>query len=157
VDEPQGLSDVRILAPGEGNQLAFVGISTLIKSTSEDSRGAFTLIESTISPHFAGFKPHLHRRMTEAFYILEGAISFQIAESSFTATPGSFVLIPPGVVHTYSNPEAVEARYLLLMSPGGFEKYLVELSNLIQSEPAWPPADPAALEALAARYDATAP
>lgn len=144
-----------VLSPGAGEPLSFVGISTVIKVTSEQSGGAYSLIESTVSPRFQGFQPHVHRRMTEAFYVLEGALSFRLGAQTITATPGSFVLIPPGMVHTYHNPSDAPARYLLIMSPGGFEHYLIELAEMIRSEPAWPPADPSKLQALAEKYDAT--
>ncbi len=144
-----------ILARGEGQPLTFVGISTVVKVFGEDSNGAYSLVESTVSPHFDGFKPHVHQRMTEAFYILEGTLTMHIGERTLIVTPGSFVLIPPGVVHTYGNPSDAPAKYLLMLSPGGFEQYLMELAEMIQSETTWPPADMSKLNALADRYDAT--
>lgn len=147
--------DLIMLSPGAGQPLQFVGISTVIKVPSEASGGAYSLIESTISPRFQGFQPHLHLRMTEAFYLLEGTLTFQLGEQTVEATPGSFVLIPPGIVHTYSNPSDAPARYLLTMSPGGFERYLIELAEMIRTEPVFPPADMSKLTALAEKYDAT--
>jgi len=144
-----------LLMPGEGKPLSFAGISTVIKATGADTRGAWSLIESTVLPHFDGFKPHRHRKMTEAFYILDGILTMQLDDRRIRATPGSFVVIPPGMVHTYSNEEAAPARYLLFMSPGGFDQYLVKLAEMIRSEAVWPPADRAGLNALAEEYDAS--
>jgi len=60
-----------------------------------------------------------------------------------------------GVWHTYANPSNARAKYLLFMSPGGFEKYLEQLAEMIRTEPTWPPADKSKLDALAEKYDAT--
>src|SRR5581483_5963274 len=75
-NEPTALA----LASNEGEVLNFVGISTRIKVRSEATNGAWTLIESTVEPHFAGFKLHTHQRMTETFYILEGTLAVQLGE-----------------------------------------------------------------------------
>jgi mannose-6-phosphate isomerase-like protein (cupin superfamily) len=148
-------SSPHVLGPGDGAPLTFVGISTRIKVRSEQTNGAWTLIESIVDPRFGGFKVHSHKRTTETFYVLEGTITFQLDGNPVEAQPGSLILVPPGVRHTYSNPSAVRARYLLLISPGGFEKFLEGLSAMMQSEPQWPPADPTRLEMLADKYDAT--
>lgn len=143
------------LSPGEGELLTFVGISTRIKVPSEATNGAWTLIQSTVAPHFPGFKLHLHRRMTETFYILQGSLLLHIGEEKVQAGAGALLVVPPGVMHTYSNPTDAETQYLLYMSPGGFDQYLKQLAEMIRTEPHWPPADPSKLNALAERYDAT--
>ncbi len=149
------MTDALVLAPNEGDLLTFVGISTRIKVRSEATNGAWTLIESTVEPNFPGFKLHTHQRMTETFYILEGALAIQLGAETLQANPGALVVVPPGVWHTYSNPSTAPARYLLFMSPGGFEKYLEQLAELIRTESHWPPADKTKLNALAEKYDAT--
>ena len=48
----------KLLSPGDGKPLSFVGVSTVLKVVGEDTGGAWSLIESTVEPHFAGFKLH---------------------------------------------------------------------------------------------------
>lgn len=144
-----------VLEPDGGALLTFHGISTRIKVRSEMTNGAWTLIESTVEPHFAGFKLHTHRRITETFYVLEGTLTVQLNESQVEAKPGALIVVPPGVWHTYSNRTAAHAKYLLYISPGGFEKFLEGLAEMIRTEPHWPPADTTKLNSLAAQYDAT--
>jgi mannose-6-phosphate isomerase-like protein (cupin superfamily) len=144
-----------VLDSGEGDLLTFVGISTRIKVRSEETNGAWTLIESTVEPHFKGFKLHVHQRMTETFYILAGTLTVRYGNEEMQAKAGSMIMVPPGVWHTYSNQSDERARYLLFMSPGGFEKYLEGLAEMIRTELTWPPADKTQLNALAEIYDAT--
>jgi len=65
------------------------------------------------------------------------------------------IIIPPGVWHTYANSLDVPAKYLLFISPGGFEKFLEGLSEMLRTKTQWTPEDNAKLQALAAQYDAT--
>jgi hypothetical protein len=44
-----------------------------------------------------------------------------------------------------------------LTVPGGFEKYLEEVTHLVADAPFWPPADMAPLLALMAKYDTFPP
>jgi quercetin dioxygenase-like cupin family protein len=144
-----------ILTPGGGEFLAFKGVTTRIKVGSETTNGVWTLLESTIEPHFGGFKFHTHQRTIETFYMLEGTLRFQLDEQTIDVGSGSMLVITPGTWHTYSNPTDVSARYLLLVTPGGFEKFLEGLAEMLQAEAAGTPIDTAKLNALAAQYDAT--
>jgi len=46
-------------------------------------------------------KPHYHRRLTEAYYILQCGpdAKMQLDDELIVVEPGTCVLIPPGVVH----------------------------------------------------------
>ena len=52
-----------------------------------------------------GPEPHIHRRHTDAFYVLEGTLVLELGPSRerVEAAAGSFVAAPPGVVHTFWN------------------------------------------------------
>ena len=63
--------------------------------------------------------------------------------------PGSFVLVPPETVHTFSNPSDRPVRFLSLMSPGGFEQYFRDLQDAFGDGPP----DVARIGEIAARYD----
>jgi mannose-6-phosphate isomerase-like protein (cupin superfamily) len=46
-------------------------------------------------------KPHYHQRLTETYYILEcdAGAKMQLDGDLVPVTPGTCILIPPGVVH----------------------------------------------------------
>ena len=130
-----------IYLPGEGKTLAVAGETIGIKAVSEDTNGAWTLLEFDVPSYFAGPPLHWHKLETEGFYILSGTITLQIEERIVKAPAGSFALVPPGIVHTFSNEEDVPASFLSILSPGGFEGFIEELSNMMAQETTWPPAD----------------
>ena len=142
-----------MVAPGEGKKISVTGITLFFKAVSEDTGGAWSLLEYTAPPKFSGPPPHWHKKMVEGFYVLEGTLTFRLDERTVKGDAGSFMLVPTGVVHTFSNAEETPCKFLVFVSPGGLERYFEELAELIKNEPAWPPADMSKVVALSRNYD----
>ena len=145
------------LMPGEGRSLAFFGATVTYKVVSADTGGACSLFEYTAPPHFAGPPAHWHKVTQEVFYVLEGTVTFRLGDRVLKATPGAFVYVPTGVVHSFANEESTPARILGFLWPAGFEQFFVELTALAQSEPSWPPKNLSRWEALRKQYDQYSP
>jgi quercetin dioxygenase-like cupin family protein len=110
-----------VLFPGEGE---LVGTNVV-----KTARPELSLIEFEVQPG-GEVQPHLHRGHSDSFYVLEGELEFRAGDEVVTARAGSFVLSPPGVVHSFRNPGSVPARALNLHTPGGFVEYRRELVAL---------------------------
>src|SRR5919199_2824076 len=96
------------------------GLAT-IKATGEETGGLYSLVE-VLEPE--GEAPlHVHHREDEAFWVLEGEVTFEIGEQTIKASPGSFVFGPKDVPHRYIV-ESGPARLLFLLSPAGFEEFI---------------------------------
>ena len=139
-----------ILGPGQGKTMSALGSEMGFKAVSEDTGGRYGLIEYTAGPEFTGPPPHVHPNMEEAFYILEGEFTILAGEETVRAPAGGFVLIPRGTVHTFANPGPTPSKFLLIVSPGGFEKYFEELAPVVQKH-GYPP--PEIMKGLAEKYD----
>ena len=113
--------------PGEGEHLGGRS-SVTIKATGEDTAGSFYLGEAVIEPGFAGPPSHVHERLHDMVYVLEGTLTMLIAEETVDLGPGSFVCIPPGLVHTFSNRSAEAVRFLNFNTPAGWENYMRDLA-----------------------------
>jgi mannose-6-phosphate isomerase-like protein (cupin superfamily) len=71
--------------------------------------------------------PHVHHQHTDAFYVLEGELIFEIGSESETITlsSGGFVAVPPGVVHSFRTTGDHPARRLTIHAPdGGFAAFM---------------------------------
>ena len=88
-----------------------------------DETGAVvSATEIVVPPRSAG--PPLHRHdFDEAFYVLDGELTFQIDGVLTTGTPGALRFAPRNVVHALANHGEVPARYLLICTPAGFERH----------------------------------
>jgi quercetin dioxygenase-like cupin family protein len=96
---------------------------TSVLLRSEESGGQVAVVASTARAGFAG--PPLHRHgFDEGFCVLEGELTFQLRGEVFMAGAGELVFAPRGVAHTYANPGERDARFLLVCTPAGFERYL---------------------------------
>jgi steroid delta-isomerase-like uncharacterized protein len=125
----------------------FLGVPTIVRATAQTTNGAFGLVEHlAIPPGFAS-PYHTHRLEDEAFYVLEGELAFVNAGRWTVAPAGTYVFGARNVPHGFKVIGDAPARMLLISSPGGFEQFIMELS---EAAPALP--DMARLLAAAARY-----
>ena len=89
---------------------------------SEESDGVVSVVGNTVPANWPG--PHLHRHdFDEAFYVLEGELTFQVRDELVKARPGTLMFAERNVPHTFANLSGAPARYLLICTPAGFERY----------------------------------
>jgi len=86
----------------------------------------FNLAVITIAPHREGPPAHLHADEDDAFLILEGVMTFTVAGEEVQAPAGTFVLVPPGLVHTFENRTDEPVRMVNVHAPAGFDVRLQE-------------------------------
>jgi len=94
---------------------------------SEQSGGHVSVIEMALPAGAAG--PYLHTHdFDEAFYVLEGELTFRVEDELLTATAGDVAFAPRNVAHTLANRSAAPARYLLVCTPAGFERHFARIA-----------------------------
>jgi mannose-6-phosphate isomerase-like protein (cupin superfamily)/ketosteroid isomerase-like protein len=81
-------------------------------------REELVLTESRYGPGESGPEPHVHREHSDSFYVLDGELVFEVAEERVVVADGGFVLVPPGLVHTFRNEGPADARFLNAHTPG---------------------------------------
>jgi mannose-6-phosphate isomerase-like protein (cupin superfamily) len=138
---------------GEGEETWFQPNRMTIKASADVTGGAYGLVESRIP---AGTSPplHVHYREDEAFYVIAGRLRFRCADRDIVAGPGSFVLLPRDVPHTFIVEGGEEAHILTVLSPGGGERFFIEGGRPPEG-PGLPPPGPqdiARLKELAPRF-----
>ncbi|HKH18092.1 MAG TPA: cupin domain-containing protein [Solirubrobacteraceae bacterium] len=75
---------------------------------------------------------HVHREHTDAFYVLEGELTFALGPEAaqIRVSAGGFVAVPPNVVHSFANESGADACWLNLHAPDkGFAAYLRALRD----------------------------
>ena len=73
----------------------------------------------TFDPPGTFVPPHIHPTQEEFIYVLEGVFDLQLGTARVQAKVGDLVRMPRGVPHAYYNNQAVPARALFWVSPGG--------------------------------------
>ena len=88
---------------------------------SEETDGHVSVTEIVVPPHSAGPPLHTHD-FDEAFYMLEGTLTFQVEDAVVTKDAGELSFAPRNVAHTLANHSDAPARYVLVCTPAGFER-----------------------------------
>lgn len=125
-----------VLGPGEGRSIDLGNFAMAVKATTDDTSGAFSLLEAA-EP--AGFGPpmHIHHNADEAFYVLEGEYNIFIEDSERVCPAGSFIYVPAGIRHGF-RVGRLPSRKLNLYAPATMVGYFDDLSAAIISGDANP-------------------
>ena len=118
----------KLVKPGEGKAVWVVGDRYTTLASGADTGGAYALIAALVPPE-GGPPLHRHRNEDEAFYLLEGELSFEVDGRSFTAGAGSWITLPRGSRHRFQNVGSKPARMLILVHPSGLEEMFAEVGS----------------------------
>ena len=111
-----GVERAVIVPPGEGHR---VGNVEFLARSQDTPR--FNLSVITIQPHRDGPPAHRHAAEDDSFYMLDGELTFIVDGEEVVAGPGTFVLVPPEVEHTFANRGDEPARFVNVHAPAGFD------------------------------------
>lgn len=121
-----------IISPQDGNApgLAVRGASLVIQDWPANG------LASEVAPL------HVHHADDEAWHVISGALRFRFADQEVVAGPGSTVLVPAGVAHTFGNAGPEPSRYIIIL-PARLDKMISRLHA----------ADPAEHASIYRRYE----
>ncbi len=143
-----------LIKRNKGNSYWYTGHLMSLLLTSGQTGGRYTLLRATerrgLEP-----PPHTHTKEDETFLILEGEVIYTVGDQTFNAKAGDAMLLPKNIQHSFKiQTETLET--LMLLTPGGFENYFIEMSEpagelQLPPVPQGPP-DIAKLVATASKY-----
>jgi quercetin dioxygenase-like cupin family protein len=126
----------------------------------QDTSGSFALMEQA-GHRGAGSPMHRHTREAETFIVLDGELDGWSGSNHTVVSAGDILYLPPDEDHAF-RVRSDTARFLVLITPAGLERFFLEDGTPTQSDAALPappgPPPPEAVEhlsQLAARYGVT--
>jgi quercetin dioxygenase-like cupin family protein len=139
--------------PGENRGKSFHqgGMGVLFKIFGSETGGALAVVEHPVDPHRL-IPPHTHSDVDEYTYVIEGEMGARIGDKVISAGPGSYVIKPRGIMHTFWNATDKPVRILEILSPAKFEKFFEAMGDLMKHPDAQ---TPQRLGALAAEHGNT--
>jgi quercetin dioxygenase-like cupin family protein len=99
-----------------------VSFKSRVLLRSEQTDGQVSVVENTGPAGWEGPPLH-HHDFDETLYVFEGELTFQLGDELFTKGRGELAFAPRGAHHTLANPSGTEARYALVCTPAGFERF----------------------------------
>lgn len=112
-----------------------MGARVIIHATSEETGGAFGIWETLVPPGM-GPEPHSHARETECFQVLTGTFVFRCGGEELIAPPGTTVVLPPRVEHSWTNISDEPGRVFAFATPGGLEHMFMDIEATGADTPA---------------------
>ena len=114
-------SEAVIVRPGDGLRVGNVEFLALSEDTPRFNASIITMV-----PQRHGPPSHVHADEDDAFLVLDGELTFAVGGEEVAAPAGTFVLVPPGVEHTFENRTDTPVRILNIHAPAGFDLRLRE-------------------------------
>lgn len=116
-------SKISISTPADGRTLDVLGAP--IRVLSSDRSDQMFFAEHPVPPGYE-IPMHVHHDEDELFYILEGTLTLMSQDGDTQAGPGSFVHLPHGIPHGFANRSDTPARMLVIASPSGALRGVME-------------------------------
>jgi quercetin dioxygenase-like cupin family protein len=109
-----------VLARGAAEGPATWALGSLFEqlASGAETGGTFGLSRVT-QPAGTATPLHVHSREAEAFYLLDGSMTYRAGEQTYQLSPGSFIYLPAGVPHAFRVTEDTPVRFLAVVAPGG--------------------------------------
>jgi quercetin dioxygenase-like cupin family protein len=104
----------------------YLGLLWAMLATGEQTAGSYSLMEEWC-PKNSGPPPHYHEQ-DEAFYVIEGTITYLANGQELQATTGGFVSVPKRTVHSF-RVDSETAHILNFYAPAGFENIILQLAE----------------------------
>jgi mannose-6-phosphate isomerase-like protein (cupin superfamily) len=125
--KPAGTRKPFVLKQGEGKSVWSLGGRFTVKVAQADVGGRFSLVETLA---FRSTEPplHIHHKEDEAWFIVDGQMTFYVGDEVIHAGAGVFVFAPSGIAHTFTV-DVEPTRVLVFASPAGFERFALELGE----------------------------
>ena len=122
--------EIRVVRPTDRVKITFgAGDEYRYLATGDQTDGGYFLVEAIVPPG-GGPPSHIQTREEEAFYILEGHLSFYGEAGEIVAGPGTYLNIQKGAKHRFRNNSDATAKMLFFFTPAGIEGLFDELARL---------------------------
>lgn len=120
-------------APGTSQKaLWHLGGLLRIRASGAATDGALAIVEEQAR---LGYRtpPHVHTREDETLYIIDGELSYRRGDEAGRAGPGEVVFLPRHVAHNFEVVSG-QARFLLMVTPAGFESFFQQVSGTARAD-----------------------
>jgi quercetin dioxygenase-like cupin family protein len=150
----QVTTSVIVRDASEGPAVWAVGSLFQQLASKAETGGPFGLTLVT-QRHGSASPKHVHTREAEAFYLLDGNLTYQADDQTYQLGPESFIYLPPGVAHAFRVTSST-AKFLVINAPGGLIDIYDEVGRPAGNR-VLPPPDEQQLHADVERWLAAAP
>ena len=129
----------------EGTAYATPADTLTFKVMGDHTGDTLTIAHGSVAPG-GGPPPHVHTHEDEVFIVTEGFLRVFADGVWHEAAAGDVVFLPRGVVHTFQGAGHGLARFYVIATPSGFERFYAEFAPALNAVGG---PNPAVLDAIA--------
>ena len=113
----------QLVRAAAGDTYDYLGLRFRMRLTGQETAGSLALIEH-VARRGAGTPLHRHTREAETFIVLDGDLDGWSDNDHAVVSAGDTLYLPAGSEHAY-RVRSDTARFLVLITPAGFEQFFV--------------------------------
>ena len=117
----------------DGETLNVLGMRLRFLCDAHDTDGAWSLMEEDI-PIGHGPPPHRHD-WDEAYYVISGALDFQMDGKPVRIEAGEFAYLPRNTVHAFKGGSETPARVLIFAAPAHSSAFFKDVNREVRTVP----------------------
>jgi quercetin dioxygenase-like cupin family protein len=141
----------QLVRASAGDTYDHLGLRLRLSLTGQDTGGSLALLEH-VGRRGTGTPLHRHTREAETFIVLDGDLDGWSDEDHTVLSAGDTLFLPAGSEHAF-RVRSDTARFLVLITPAGFEQFIVTTGTPSEPDAELPPVPgpppPEAVERLA--------
>jgi quercetin dioxygenase-like cupin family protein len=123
----------KTVKPGDGNTLSVLGMLLRFLCDAKDTNGAWSLMEEEIE---LGLGPPPHRHdWDEAYYVIDGAVDFEMDGKPVRVEGGDFAYVPRNTVHAFKGGSTSPAHVLIFSAPAHSSEFFEDLNREVRTLP----------------------
>lgn len=100
-----------------------------VKASTDDTEGKFSLL---VNEGQLEIPAHIHKTFDEFIYVIDGVLGIEFDGITHRLTAGMSALLPRGVTHALRSLDQAPVRAVQLSAPGGWEKYVEDVTEANQ-------------------------
>lgn len=117
----------------DGTKVISTGNLYRIIAEGKQTQNRFSIMEVILQPN-QGAPLHIHTREDEAFFILEGKVTFYSNDSEIVAKKEDFISFAPQEIRGFKNNINSKARMLIFYSSAGIEEMTLRNGEIQSNE-----------------------
>jgi quercetin dioxygenase-like cupin family protein len=117
--DPAVLADTVVYRPGGSGAATWAMGSLFERLVGADESGGSLGVSLVSQPPGTATPLHVHTREAEAFYLLDGTLTYRAGTETYRLEAGAFMYLPRGVAHAFRITGERPARFIGLTVPGG--------------------------------------
>ncbi|TDQ21887.1 MULTISPECIES: cupin domain-containing protein [Tenacibaculum] len=118
-----------LLQPTEGEKTKITGFDAVYRTDIKTTGNLLDYFELKV-PSGKGAPLHIHHKNDESLHVIEGEFTFQIGDEVHKAPKGTFLFLPRGVAHKFTNVGTTEGHLIGTFTPSGTFDFFDKLTKL---------------------------